>query len=257
MLLSKRSQNELILILAIESSQVHGSLTLYSSAKKPLVVYVSHAEIENKTGKSEDLIKSAVKGVYKVIDDANLYFAKNNKLTNLPRISTIHYILSSPWVMPETNNLKFTFNKDTVVTNKFIQKSINDVESNQTAISQESLETIERKILDISLNGYSVTNWENRSAKTLEISFVTSFCGTQTVKLFRETAQKIVPDSRIYFHSTRLAQHFGWNHLLADFHNYSLIHIHGSLTDILFVRNRKCVLFGSFPFGSETVRLTP
>lgn len=250
-----QGQGELSLIIDVQSSVVRGSLIHLRHGEKPAILYTHNIPIAYKAaGGSSYLIKMALRAVEDVIGvmSANLHNESNSR--ELPRkIHSVHFVLSSPWVVSQAKTIATSFKEDTAVSRAYVSGLIWEERSKMTANSNDDFRIIEEKVFDVRLNGYSVASWESRHTRELGISFVVSIAGGRMIDRFVESCGPIVRRAdRIYFHSSLFLQHLGIQHVLREVTDYALIHVHGELTDVTLIHGRSCSFFGSYPFGVNT-----
>ena len=248
---SPRSQSETILIIDVQSRFVRGSLVTLNFKKKPSVLFVADSDILFKSNMdSSDILKNAVDSIEMTIKSI-LQFARTNPnvCTNEKMIS-VHVVLSSPWALPQTKIKKIIYPKITSITKKSVLKII---EGDNAVSANADNCVIETKILDVRLNGYQVSDWDNKNASELELSYIKSISGIQTINLFSQACKNQLNGQSISFHSSLFLQHLGLEQGISRFNSYTLIHVHGELTDVAVVKDQICILFGSFPTGTDTI----
>ena len=253
---SKKAISKLNLILDIKSSIVRGSLVLMIDNELPNIVWSNTIDVPYKAGSdSSYLLSEAVKAVGKVTTLAHTYILDKHIGIELPKkISLIHIVLSSPWIISEARTVSRKFDIDTKIKRSFIQDIINEERAKLIGESHEVMIGIEEKICDVRLNGYSIQCWEGNVAKNLEVSFALSLASKTAIQNFKDACVKSgLHGARIDFHSSLLLQHIGINSVLALQEPYLLLHPHGELTDIVLADNESCILFGSYPIGVRTI----
>lgn len=251
------SQGELILIIDVQSSVVRGSLVhKRPAAAIPSVIYTHNVVIPYKSGGGSDyLIKMALRGVQEVVQAirANLQ-AEQNAETLPRRISAIHYVLSSPWVVSQAKTISMTFKENIAISRAYITGLIWEERAKMTAKTGDDIRVIEEKVFDVRLNGYSVASWESKHTKELGVSFVVSIAGGRMIDRFIEAVESLVHrKDHVHFHSSLFLQHVGIQKIIPDSSDYALIHIHGELTDVAIIHGHSCSFFGSYPFGIQSM----
>jgi len=253
MLFSKKPLEEIILILDVQSSVVRGSLVTMKEGTLPHVFFTYNADVPYKSdADSAYLIKTTLHAITVTIDAAlRSIHDRNMAMHTHEKIRAIHFALSSPWIVSQAQVITMQFKKNTRITRDLIEGLIQK-ERAKLSSSDEPIRVIEEKIFDVRLNGYSVNAWENKETMSLEVSFTVSIAGSRMVDRFITEAARAVRKSRIYFHSSLLLQFMGVQKALHSSPDYTLMHMHGELTDIAIIRRYSCVHFGSFPFGVRT-----
>ncbi len=249
---TNKVDHKIILILDVQSSIIRASL-LVSGDAIPKVVYTFSTETK-KSDKVDDsiLIKSTLLGINEAIQSCLRFIHHEENLGGYPhirrRLDSVHYILSSPWIVSEAKIVSKQFEKDTEITKKYIYDLI-DLDRKEILKSEEALQVIEQKIFDVKLNSYSVSDWEHKSSRTLDVSFTISVASMKMVSYFVDQFRHIVHSNKIYFHSSLLLQYIGIEKVLEPGQNYCLVHVHGDQTDVSIIRRKSCIFFGSYPFG--------
>jgi hypothetical protein len=251
------SQGELILIIDVQSSVVRGSLVHKSpTASLPSVIYTRNVAIPYKVGSGSDyLIRMALQGVGEIVQAVRANLQAEQNAESLPRrVSAIHYVLSSPWVVSQAKTISMEFKEDTAISRAYITGMIWEERAKMTANAADDIRVIEEKVFDVRLNGYSVASWESKHTKELGISFVVSIAGGRMIDRFIEVVEGLVHrKDHVQFHSSLFLQHVGIQKVLPDSSDYALIHIHGELTDVAIIHGHSCSFFGSYPFGIQHI----
>ncbi|OHA43247.1 MAG: hypothetical protein A3G04_01795 [Candidatus Taylorbacteria bacterium RIFCSPLOWO2_12_FULL_44_9] len=247
---------ELMLIIDVQSSIVRGSLVYESPLTIPSIIYTHNISIPYKSGGgSSYLIKMATRAVEEITQVVMANIQKESNSDDLPHhVSSVHYVLSSPWVVSQAKTLSMSFEKDTMISRAYITGMIWEERAKMTANTSDDIRVIEEKVFDVRLNGYSVTSWESKHTKELCVSFVVSIAGGRMIDRFVEISQSLVrKKDRVKFHSSLFLQHIGIQKIIPDSSDYVLVHIHGELTDVAIIRARSCSFFGSYPFGIHSI----
>lgn len=249
---SNKVNHKIILILDVQSSIIRASL-LVSGDPIPKIIYTFTTE-SKKTDTADDstLIKNTLLGINDAVQSALRFIRHEDNLGGYPhikrKIDSVHYILSSPWIVSEAKIISKQFEKDTEISRKYVFDLI-DQDRKEILKSEEALQVIEQKIFDIKLNSYSVNEWEHKAARTVDVSFTISVASSKMVSFFIDQFKHIVHSNKIFFHSSLLLQYIGIEKVLEPGQNYCLIHVHGDQTDVSLIRRKSCIFFGSYPFG--------
>lgn len=256
-MLFSRDKGSLILILDVQSSIVRGTLVrMMDKGSKPLILYTRNAPIPYKPhARSGYLIKTAIKAIEDSIEDILIHMhARRSQDKDFPhRISHVHYVLSSPWILSQAKSLSLSFPEPTTIDRAYISKLIEQNRQKLVSDAVEEARVIEEKIFDIRLNGYSVANWNKKSTTQLEVSFVASVAGARMVEKLTDACRHVGRRSHVSFHSSLFLQHIGMSSVARSLPSYGLVHIHGELTDVAIIHNGSCVFFGSYPFGIYSI----
>ena len=251
MLFSSRPKDELILIFDVQSSVVCCSLVLTKSGAAPEVLFTLDQDIPYKKGaRSSYLIKMVLRAISEIIESVLRFKSLRSSGTDaLGPITAVHYVLSSPWAISQGRMLSSSFAEDAEMTHAKMMGILSEERKRFLPETSEQIQIIEEKIFDVRINGYSVASWEGKKARQIEISYVTSIAGSGMIQRFQAACAHIVPENKVFFHSSLLLQHVGIRHRLPNLSSYTLVHIHGELTDVVVVEHNSCVFFGSYPLG--------
>jgi len=234
------------IILDIQSSLVRGALVEFKKDAPSVVKKVIAKSIPS----SMTPIDSP-RIIQKILEVAENVVEEIIKDTSHHGIHSIHYILSSPWIFSELKTVKINYDVDTKITRKTLYEIVQS-ETKKVATLPDS-EPIEQNIFEIRLNGYPVSVYEGRSARTLEVSFATSFGSKKFLDKLHLSIQKIFHIHNHTYHSALLLQYRSFR-VIADKHTeYIYMHVHGELTDVIIVKNGLCKHISSFPFGIITL----
>ncbi len=253
MLFGNSPTGSLCLILDIQSSIIRASLVHYPEGTIPHIVHTFSKNIPHRPGSGSGKIIQATLVVLREIMGAMYHFM--NQTRHKPgfpkKIDEVHFVLSSPWIISQARTLVKNFKAPTEVTQKLILDTI----AGERALlmpegvgESHGVDIIEEKVFNVRLNGYPVQSWKDKKTTQLEISFSVSFAGTNTAELFRETCT-LVAKNKIHFHSSLNLQCVALRQLLPHQSAYTLVHVHGELTDVAVVFHNSCIFFGSYPLG--------
>ena len=258
MFFSRKTEGKLILMLEIQSSLVRGSLIWFRTGTSPVILSSDSRPIPYKqNSNSAYLVKTALKGLSEIIDAAS----RRSKVPSadkghelLPtRIEEVHYVLSSPWVVSQARTLAMSFEKETDITADRMADILNKERGNLIPADGKPLEVVEEKIFDVRLNGYSIPNWLDKPTRELEVAYAVSASGGDYIKRLREASAGIVRPDRIHFHSALLLQYIGLRKVMPARETYTLLHIHGEITDAVVVDHGLCLFFCSYPMGVNNI----
>lgn len=258
MLFSSKENGKLILLLEVQSSLIRGSIVWVVEDAQPHILFSESLPLGFKPHLGASyLVKVTLKGIKDVVNNAHKHLASVLKMDNTgdkpKKISEIHFILSSPWVLSQARSLSINFNEEKEIDEDKLRKLL-DVERSKIKHEGElHLTAIEEKIFDVRLNGYTVENWKGRKTKNLEVSYALTVGSMDSIKKFRDSCDHLVRSSHIFFHSSLLLQYIGLRSVLNLHDNYLLVHVHGELTDVVMVEKGSCTFFGSFPLGINTI----
>lgn len=169
------------------------------------------------------------------------------------RVDEVHYVLSSPWIVSQARTVTASFDHDTVISEDRVNKILARERENIGIDKKIETDTLEEKIFDVRLNGYSIESWRGKEATELQISYALSAGSRNSIRKLKEAALDGARCKKVCFHSSLLLQYISLRSAPVPEDSYTLLHIHGELTDLVVVKDKSCSFFGSFPLGVNTV----
>jgi hypothetical protein len=261
---SPKKIDSVSMILEIESFAVRGRLVTIDKRNHQQTILELGIDIpfheSDDSSKLADktivAIKAIVEGVVK-----NFILRRDSKEDpQIPkRLSYVHCILSSPWIISQAQVVSRSFNKPAKISERLVNKLIShkDAKPNLHITRREhesgNLVIIEKKVLSVSLNGYQTDSWQDKSAKTVDVSFIVSSAGTRFISAIEEICKGVTGVDRIDFHSS-LMLHYAYSvRLVPDASSHVCVHIHNELTDIISINKTGGIFFASYPIGLRTI----
>lgn len=261
MFFSRKQSSSLILVIDVQSALVRGTLAHMRGTAHPEIILTSSVAIPYRpSGGSAFLMARATEAISMIATEALRYISERgtnaaNASERLPKsISEVHFVLSAPWTVSQAKTLSLSFQTETAIQSSRILALMAEERAKMAIHAAEPLETVEEKIFDVKLNGYSVTEWEGVRAKEASISFVNSMAGQTTTARFIAALDRLsLPRACISFHSSLLLQYLAIRSLMPSRTSFLLLHVHDELTDIVIVEHGSCEFFGSYPTGSRSI----
>lgn len=249
---SKKLSNAPILILDIQSSSVRGSLVAGKEIILELGIEIPHRV----TRSSKSLTENTLEAVRFIVEGILKEFILRGESY---KISAVHCVVSSPWLISQAQVVSTTFRKNTKITAKLVNSMLENKEAKPTLhITKEAhrtgeLKVIERKVFSVLLNGYPVANWAGKSAKTLDVSFVVSSASTQFISQLGEICNQVVPAGKVKFHSSLVLHYVSSTNLVPEASAHVCVHIHNEMTDMISINKTGNIFFASYPVGLRTI----
>ena len=250
----KKPQRDLALMIEVQSSLVRCSLVALSRQDLPHILYTHSTVMPYKphTG-SGYMVKAIIKAVGEDVSLAMRNFharARAGQYDDVsPRINSVHYILCAPWVISQARSISLDLPQGTRLSQDMLSQIIKKDRVGADPALSGDLSIIEDKVFDVQINGYSVSDWQGRTASDVHVSFVTSMAGSRLINHLGEAVRMHVQTKQIHFHSSLLLQSIGIQTITADMPGSIMIHAHGELTEIALANRGCCFFFGSFPLG--------
>jgi len=259
--INKKKQGEVVLILDIGSGSVAGSFVKFNLDELPEILYSKRKPIKfQKELKGERFKNEMLKSLDIVLSDLNktgLNFLPNHS----KKIDEAYCSLSSPWFVSQTKTLKIKKEKEFQVTSAMLtlllKKEEEDFEnSNLSKINKESLssvEVIERKIVDIKLNGYKSEKPFGKKVKEAEFSIFMSVSETEILDLIEKALLKHFHINKLFFHSFTLISFSAIRDMYNRVVDFLMLDITGEVTDISLIKDGNILKTMSFPIGKNTL----
>lgn len=232
----------LSLVIDIRSDVIEGTLSNFPDQ----IIYSTSIHIPRKIHSNVDY---AIKAMLKGIEDLCVHVTQERRHYTKEQIGSVHYILSSPWVISQFKTVKVEYGKDTEITEAVVKGIMEENRKILVTTYESDTVFIEQKIFSVELNGYPVQEYKGKKAKTLQISFAFTLSSDKIIKKIQAIAGRTLNIYKEYYHSAILLQYFASRSRMIDNKEYILIHIHGELTDVVIVKNSISACLGSFPFG--------
>ncbi|MEI6396983.1 MAG: hypothetical protein WCO48_02850 [Candidatus Taylorbacteria bacterium] len=265
----------MILILDIQSSSVRGSLVAgetsrASSSTRNKTIFEIGIEIPYRVSKdsktlTENILEAVKVIVQGIMKDLILRREKDDLKAKSAKISAVHCVISSPWLISQAQIVSTTFKKETKITDKIVDSMLDNKKAKPTLhITEEAhrtgqLKTIEKKVFSVILNGYPTTAWQNKKAKTLDVSFVVSSASSHFMAQLEEICATVTPggsaknNKNTKFHSSLILHYIASTNLVPDAAAHVCVHIHNEITDIISISKTGNIYFASYPVGLRTI----
>lgn len=224
----------LSLIIEIQSGIIRTAIIKDLKAGQPTFVDVKIAHIKSSRLMLETLSK--------VIEQLN---HKN-------KISSVHVILSSPWISSFSKSIELHFDKERKITENLILNIIKE-ENNSLKKDLEGYISIEQKIFEIRSNGYIINDYKKLSSENLGLSFISTFSSNNLIKKINNILENKFEVKEIQYHSGLLLNSLAIRDFDSNYKDeYIHVNIHSEITDIIVIKNGKCLNISSFPLGIES-----
>ncbi|MDE1974979.1 MAG: hypothetical protein KGI49_00510 [Patescibacteria group bacterium] len=255
----RKTSGKTILMIEIQSSLVRASLVWFRPDKHPYILYDGSRYVPHghKAG-NDRLVAGVLEAITESLDEAKRYYSsiKNaGTFDHIPRhISETHFILSSPWMISRARTVSVAFEHPTKITRRYVEGLLaaerRKIDPDET--HDHNVSIIEEKILEVRLNGYPISDWKDREAARLDLSYAVT-AGGETIDRFRRACSRISWRDSIYFHSSLLLEYAGISAMKPGERSYFIVNVHGKMTDMASIKEGVCVFFGSFPIGVRTI----
>lgn len=262
-LFSSKAHGEPVVLLHIGSASVSVALAEVGE-KKPTFFYTARDLIPFQEKFSftrfSDAVFSAVESLLqKVTTEGVATYTKERGRP--PRIRRVGLVLSSTWCVSKTLSITISKERPFQITTGLVR--------NVSASARDSFEqeiergkyphigadavVLEESLIDVALNGYSITNPFGRSASELRISLLVSLMSASFSDRIFKTIDRALPDYSLHPHSYSLTMFSIVRDFFPTVHTFLLVDVDGEVTDVALVQDDVLVESISFPSGTFSV----
>jgi hypothetical protein len=237
----------LSLVIEIRSDSVEGSLVHFPNKD---ILYGASVPLPQKDESNDE---SLTVTMLKKLSELCVHISRERSKFTSDQIAEVHYVLSSPWIVSEAKTVHFEHEKEAEVTEATIKKILDDHKKEFVKQYESGMTFVEQKIFSIELNGYPVSDYKGKRAKTLRVAFIHSMSPTKLVKDIDAVVGRALHVHKESYHSSVFLQYLATRIQLGENKEYILVHVHGELTEVIVVKKGSDVYLGSFPFGVATL----
>lgn len=181
-------------------------------------------------------------------------------LSGVGTIDDIHIVLSSPWYVSENRHLFvlepnpfiFTDKLSNDLVNKEIEK-IKKTNHDKYGGNLDSIDIIEKEIIQVSLNGYVTADPLGKKASQVDINMLVTFSSGTCLKLIKDCFYSVFHDIPLYFHSNMSSLFLVIREKYSKMDDYLILDIGGELTDIFIIEDGIPKNILSFPCGRQSI----
>ncbi|OGD67761.1 hypothetical protein A2442_01760 [Candidatus Campbellbacteria bacterium RIFOXYC2_FULL_35_25] len=260
----KKGKQEIAAIFDIGSSSVGGAIVLIPGKKedKPKILYsVREQMVFHEKLDANKFIDSMLKTLNSVVSDleknglVHLNFLKiKNKA-----IKNAFCFFSSPWCVSQTKKIKIKKDKSFEITESLLKSIIQKEE--EAFIKLESgeyssilgknneIDVMDKKIIQIKLNGYIVNNPYKKKVKEAETSFFMSLLSRDISEKIQKSIRKKFDVDNLRLHSFALSAFGSLRDIFNSEKDFIFIDISGEVTEVSFVKDGVLRENQTFPIG--------
>ncbi|MDP1625021.1 MAG: hypothetical protein Q8L64_04600 [bacterium] len=245
------SQTELEAVFDIGSSSVRGGLVRKEKGKAPHIEFTVREAIPFPIDLTP---KRFFQAMISALDRANTAVVKASAGRRVRRVA---YAFSSPWSATQTKVATIERPEPFVLTKAIADEVISQAEKTFEAEAlhttpdgvADRLVTMERRVIQVLLNGYPVTEPYGKKARRADISFFTSIVPKAVIDKVFETSMKAHHPKGTSAYSFPLVAFSLLRDIHHDLDDFIFLDVGGELTDVSAVKNGLIVESASFPLG--------
>lgn len=255
-------KSELGIVFHIGSSSVGAGLVRLHHGKVAHVIYSLREDIPYRdTVNPERFLNDMIETLKKINTRLSKEGLSHLKFTEFGSLKPqrIFYMFTSPWAATQTKVATVNKAEGFVLTKELVdsvvaeQERIFETETLGRADLQDKLQAIEKRVIQIKLNGYEVHEPYGKSATRTDISLFISLIPKAVVdKVFDVSMSTYHPKNTEIF-SFPLASFSTIREVFHDEKDFIFIDVGGELSDISVVRDGLILETASFPLGRHFV----
>ena len=257
---SKKAEMEAGVTIDIGSKSVGGAIFMIG-AVKPTLLYTTREKLPFMKTLTEKNLSTAL---YKALDLVTLQLEKYciehlRGTQKRYRVAYVDVVISSPWNASETKTLSVKFKDATIVTEVMIRELLSKEEtafeerygSDSEGVPMHSV--LERKILEIRLNGYPTARPYGKKVGALEIRMLTSIMMSGTLEKIKRTISNRFPESQPRFHTFLAVAFTSTRDLFPEIENFLVVQVGGEVSDIAIMKRGSITEIASTPSGHNSL----
>ena len=251
-------KSELGIVFHIGSSSVGAGLIRLKKGDVPHVIYSLREDIPYRENVEADKFLSemieALKRVNSRMAKDGLSHLKFTEFGSL-KIKRVFYVFASPWSVTQTKIASIRKPEPFVLTKEMVNAVIDEQEKifeKETLGKEElidKLQAIEKRVIQVKLNGYEVSDPYGREATTADISLFVSIIPKAVVsKVFDVSMTTYHPKDTSVF-SFPLASFSTLRDVFHTENDFIFLDVGGELSDISIIKDGLILETASFPLG--------
>lgn len=223
------------LVFNISSGRVAGAI----------VKFTERAGVSVQAYSQENILMNQETALASAIDT----LAKKLQKNNLTKINRVFYLFSSPWSISQTKTIRIKEFKPFKVTHEYLDRLVSEQEEKfQTEIAVHG-RIIEKKIIQVKINGYTVNQIENKLANDLELSVFSTVVPEKVLNLIETAVAKTFVVKQSWYHSSALAVFSVVRDLFPQQEDFIQLDLTEELTDLAIIKDGLIMSLASIPLG--------
>ena len=248
----QKNKEDYSLVFNIGSGSISGGIIKFTEEPGENIIYYAKEAIpfqpEISVSKHLDLMKQSLATLAEKIHSEGIKQINLGKKKGLV-IDRVFYFFSSPWNISQTKTIRIKENRPFKVTKKYLNRVMDEQEEQlETDISKFG-KIIERKIIQVKIDGHEVTDFYNQITKDLEISLFFSVVPGEVLQTVEESVSKTFNIKNIWCHSSSLSIFSIIRNLFPKKEDFIHIDISEEITDISIIKNNIVSSNISIPLG--------
>lgn len=250
----KNKKSECSLVFYMGSAFIEGHILDLASKNKARVLFTARRSIKiDKTFKSDRFLEKSNETLKEVCEEIKAFnWFKENQL----EIKNIHIGFSLPWYDSKVKEISFRSDEDFEASMEMVDESISQsaLEFLDESVGNNENEELlmEKKNMQILLNGYPVEDIRGRKVDNLKIEAFYSVLSKKAHDIFTETLYKFFNEREVYFHSSSFSSFATLREIFEEKERFLILNIEGEITEINLVSEGVIKKSLSFGVGSNS-----
>lgn len=242
---TSKKQEEIVAIFDIGSGSVGGSMIIASSKSAPTVVSSVRHNLKLKEEiKGEEVLKDMIFTLKRVASQIQ----KESSLVP----DKVYAVLSSPWSFTELKDIKRSSSTNFKITKKFvsdlISDEISDIKKKNTVLDL----IVDKRIVDIKVNGYETENPYGKDARELAVKLFLSVSSKAIIEAIEDAIMNTY-HRNIKFTSQMFSDFMVVRDIFDNLNDFIVLNIDEESTEVSIMQNDNLLYSSSFPYGKNTL----
>lgn len=257
---STAQDKDLTLLLDIGSASVGAALVKIEEGKAPHILSSVRKNIsfQDALTSSRFLVamSHALDQALKEITQTDSVGTSNKKSKTIAAPAHIFCTLSSPWFLLKSRHIHITKDAEFSVTEQVLSDFINqDIEKLKQELKEtlppDDVKIIEKKIIQMKLNGYEIKNPFGQKTSHMEISVTVAVSSGKVIQSIENKLRNVFHVKEVHFGAFPIAAFSAIRDIFPTEKNFLFIDITGESTDVSLVNNDLLMSTVSFPRGKN------
>ncbi|MFZ2523418.1 MAG: hypothetical protein WAW92_03470 [Minisyncoccia bacterium] len=259
-----RKNSVLSIVVDIGSGSLSVALVYYEKEKPPTILHTISRDFTIANKPSSDKILLVMT---KALDEALSQLVKvgmdHPKVKKTGKIlNSVNISLSSPWFLPRTKYIDIKKDKEFIVNENFIKSiTISEADAfrekikNDDKTTDEPLEVIESKVVDIKVNGYVISRVGNQKTNALTAHLCMALVNKSLIERVDTIVAKNthIDKDKIVFHTFPVATFSVVRDLFNQYQDFILLDVTSEVTDLSLVSNDVLIKTVAIPSGRNFI----
>lgn len=244
------SRNSHVVLFDITSGSVGASLVRFDDKVQPEIIEVVRKQFSYK---EEEYTKPHLTAMLETLE--NVATTLHTRTHTAP--SAVYCFLSAPWYNGSSTSIKqradvpFAIEKKTV--SKMLSEKIKDfkVHAKHKYFGGDEVSILEKKTIQIKLNGFPVDKVKKGKVKELDVSFYLSASPKNLLSNIESRINQVY-HRNVCFASYLFTSYIVSRDIFGEDNDYLLVDISGNMSEVSLVRDDILLETHTFPFGTHT-----